>query len=119
MQDLAACLCYVIIELCCLVFKLYLIYGDSVLVAILCLDESDICLRYARIIYCDALCFRLADLASACGRTSDLPALLDDLAVRDSYVVIIFHGSGLELDLIYGSALLGAHLDAVECDLIS
>ena len=118
MQDLAACLGYVIIELCVLIFKLYLIYGDSIFVAVFCLDESNICFRDACIIDCDALCFGLADLVSACGRTSDLPALLDDLAVRDSYVVIIFHGSGLELDLIYGSALLGSHLDAVECDLI-
>ena len=85
----------------------------------LCLDESNICFRDACIIDCDALCFGFADLASVCGGASDLPALLDDLAVCDSYVVIIFHGSGLELDLIYGSALLGAHLDAVECDLIS
>ena len=65
-QDLAACLSYIVIELCCLVFKLYLIYGDAVLVAIFCLDESNICLRYARIINCDALCFRFADLVSAC-----------------------------------------------------
>ena len=80
-EDLAACSCYVIIELCCLVFELYLIYGDSIFVAVFCLDESNICFRDSCILDCDALCLGLADLVSACGGASDLPALLDDLAI--------------------------------------
>ena len=112
-QDLSTFFGDVIVKLLIRILELELVYGNSVFRANTNLGKCHFFLRDACVFHSLLFRLRFRDLASACGRTAQLPALIDDLTISDCDIVIVLCCRSPEIDLIYGSTLLMAHLDAV------